>query len=76
MAFACRMPLAEPFAMIQRGAERNIRVTDDEVCHAICIYHEDTHNMAEGAAAGLRGINKKNADYRKQKVAVIIERSN
>ena len=37
---ACRMPLAESFAMIQRGAERIIRVTDDEVCHAIRIYHE------------------------------------
>lgn len=37
---ACRMPLAESFAMIQHGAERIIRVTDDEVCHAIRIYHE------------------------------------
>ncbi|BBQ78943.1 serine/threonine dehydratase [Raoultella ornithinolytica] len=74
---ACRIPLAESFAMIQRGAERIIRVTDDEVCHAIRIYHEDTHNMAEGAgAAGLAGLIKERRLQKNKKVAVILSGAN
>lgn len=74
---ACRMPLAESFAMIQAGAERIVRVTDDEICHAIRIYHEDTHNMTEGAgAAGLAALMKERTLQKDKKVAVILSGAN
>lgn len=74
---ACRMPLAESFAMIKAGAERIVRVTDDEICHAIRIYHEDTHSMAEGAgAAGLAALIKERALQKDKKVAVILSGAN
>jgi threonine dehydratase len=74
---ACRMPLAESFTMIQRCAERIIRVTDDEISHAIRIYHEDTHNMTEGAgAAGLAGLIKERTLQKNKKVAVILSGAN
>jgi threonine dehydratase len=48
---ACRVPMAEPLDIIRAGAARVLRVSDDEVKAAIRAYHEDTHNLAEGAAA-------------------------
>jgi threonine dehydratase len=48
---ATRIPNPEAFAMYSKGVARVIRVSDDEIAEAIRIYHEDTHNMAEGAGA-------------------------
>lgn len=56
---ACRVPQADAFAMIKAGADRIIKVSDDEIAEAIRILHTDTHNMAEGAgAAALAGLLK------------------
>ncbi len=48
---ATRIPHPDAFAIYAKGAARVVRVSDDEVAEAIRIYHEDTHNMAEGAGA-------------------------
>lgn len=48
---ACRAPWDEPLQMIRKGAERIVRVTDDEIAEAMRIYYTDTHNVAEGAGA-------------------------
>ncbi len=48
---ACRVPMPEALEIIRRSAARIIRVGDAEVAAAIRAYHEDTHNMAEGAGA-------------------------
>ena len=48
---ATRVPNAEAFAIIRRGAARIVQVSDDEVAEAIRLYWSDTHNLAEGAGA-------------------------
>ena len=48
---ATRQPDPDAFAIIRAGAARIVRVSDPEVAEAIRIYHEDTHNLAEGAGA-------------------------
>ncbi len=48
---ACRTPVAEALSVIVAGAERVVVVTDDEIAHAIRVYYEDTHQLAEGAGA-------------------------
>jgi threonine dehydratase len=48
---AVRVPKAEAVALIKQGAERIVQVTDGEVAAAVRAYFEDTHNLAEGAAA-------------------------
>lgn len=54
---AVRVPMPEVIEILRRGADRIIRVDDWEVTDAIRAYHEDTHNIAEGAgAAALAGL--------------------
>ncbi len=48
---ACRVPDAGALAIILAGAARVVRVSDAEVEAAVRAYHEDTHNLAEGAGA-------------------------
>lgn len=48
---ACRVPMPEALEIIRAGAARILRVGDAEISAAIRAYHEDTHNMAEGAGA-------------------------
>ncbi|MGJ4858782.1 threonine dehydratase [Labrys sp. La1] len=48
---AVRVPRADALEIIRRGADRIVTVSDDEVRLAMRAYHEDTHNLAEGAAA-------------------------
>jgi threonine dehydratase len=48
---ACRVPHEEALAIMRRGAERIVRVSEDEIAHAMRACFEDTHNVAEGAGA-------------------------
>jgi len=48
---ACRVPDAHALEIIARGAARIARVSDAEIEAAVRAYHEDTHNLAEGAGA-------------------------
>jgi threonine dehydratase len=48
---ATRIPDADAFALIRKGASRIVQVTDDEIAAAIRAYWTDTHNLAEGAGA-------------------------
>jgi threonine dehydratase len=48
---ATRIPDADAFALIWKGAARIVQVSDDEVAAAIRAYWTDTHNLAEGAGA-------------------------
>jgi threonine dehydratase len=47
---ACSTPVAEALEHILIGAERIVRVSDDEIEAAQRAYFSDTHNVAEGAA--------------------------
>jgi threonine dehydratase len=48
---ACRVPHEEALAIIREGAERIVRVREDEIAEAMRACFEDTHNVAEGAGA-------------------------
>ena len=74
---ACRQPLPEALAMITQGAARVIRVTDRQIAQAIGVYHETTHNTAEGAgAAALAGLIKEQPEQQGRRVAVILSGAN
>jgi threonine dehydratase len=48
---ACRVPDLDALAIILKGAERIVQVTDGQIMAAMRHYYTDTHNVAEGAGA-------------------------
>ena len=48
---ATRVPDGNALAIIMKGAARIVVVSDDEIAAAARAYWQDTHNLAEGAAA-------------------------
>ncbi len=74
---ACRIPVPEAFEIVREHAARIVRVSDEDIAEAMRIYHEDTHNTAEGAgAAGLAALIKERERQRGRKVAVILSGAN
>ncbi|WP_368491667.1 threonine dehydratase [Pseudomonas sp. Hg5Tf] len=74
---ACRLPVPEAFEIVQQHAARIVRVSDEEIAQAMRIYHEDTHNTAEGAgAAGLAALMQERERQHGRKVAVILSGAN
>lgn len=74
---ACRMPQPQALDIVRQGAARIVRVSDDEIAQAIRIYHEDTHNTAEGAgAAGLAALHQELGRQKGRRVAVILSGAN
>jgi len=74
---ACRQPQPDALAIIAKGAARVIRVSDRDIAHAIRVYHETTHNTAEGAgAAALAGLIKEQPQQQGRRVAVILSGAN
>jgi threonine dehydratase len=74
---ACSTPNPEALEHILAGAERIIRVTDEEVAAAMRAYFSDTHNVAEGAAgAGLAAILQERAAVAGQRIGVVFTGGN
>lgn len=74
---ACRMPQPEALEIIRAGATRIVRVDDDEIRQAMRIYHEDTHNLAEGAgAAALAALIQEREINRGERAAVVLSGAN
>jgi threonine dehydratase len=48
---ACRTPNDEALAVILRGVERVVRVSEEQIRRAMRCYYSATHNLAEGAGA-------------------------
>lgn len=48
---ACRVPVDDAVALINRWAERVVTVSDDKIRAAMRHYFTNTHNVAEGAGA-------------------------
>jgi threonine dehydratase len=70
---AVRVPSAEALAIIAKGAERIVTVSDDEIAAAMRIYFHDTHNVAEGAgAAPLAALIQEKDAVKGQRVGVIL----
>ncbi|WP_060510383.1 threonine dehydratase [Pseudomonas sp. NBRC 111124] len=74
---ACRVPHPDAFALVREHAARIVRVTDSEVAEAMRIYHETTHNTAEGAgAAALAALLQERKRQAGKRVAVVLSGAN
>ena len=74
---ATRVPDAEAFDIIHKGASRIVEVTDDEIGAAIRAYWTDTHNLAEGAgAAALAAALQEKTKLRGKRVGLILSGGN
>lgn len=70
---ATRQTDPDALAMILAGATRVIEVSEAEIAEAIRVYHEDTHNLAEGAgAAALAGLIRERDLRQGQRCGVIL----
>ena len=74
---ACRAPDAEAVKIICGGADRVVRIEEDEFLGAMADYFVDTHNIAEGAAGGpLAGLLKERDQMAGKKVGLILSGGN
>lgn len=73
---AVRVPVAEALEAILAGAERIVRVSDDEVKAAIRDLYRCTHNLAEGAGAAAFAALLKDGERKGSRAAVILSGGN
>jgi threonine dehydratase len=74
---ACRVPIAEAVAHINRGAERIVAVSEAEIMAAMRHYFTDTHNVAEGAgAAPLAALLKERDKLAGKRVGLVLSGGN
>ncbi|MCO7515828.1 threonine dehydratase [Pseudomonas guariconensis] len=74
---ACRVPHPDAFALVQAHAARIVRVDDREIAAAMRLYHEATHNTAEGAgAAALAALIQERERQAGKRVAVVLSGAN
>jgi threonine dehydratase len=74
---ACRTPVAEALEIISKGAERVVEVTDEDVQAAMRAIYDDTHNVAEGAAAAaLAAVLQERELIAGQRIAIVLTGAN
>ena len=74
---ACRTPVPAALETIRAGAARVVEVTDDEIEAAMRAIYDDTHNVAEGAAASTLAALFKDRDLaRGREVAIVLTGAN
>jgi threonine dehydratase len=74
---ACRTPVDEALATIRAGIDRLVEVTDDEIEAAMRAIYDDTHNVAEGAAASsLAALLQERDRVRGKDVAIVLTGAN
>ena len=74
---ACRVPVPDAVARINRGAARIVEVSDGEIEAAMRHYFTDTHNVAEGAgAAPLAAALKERARIAGKKIGLVLSGGN
>jgi threonine dehydratase len=67
----------DALAIIRRGAERVVEVTDDEIEAAMRAIYDDTHNVAEGAgASGLAAVLSERGRLRGKTVGFVLTGAN
>ena len=72
---ACRVPAPDAMAIINRGAARIVRVSDDEIADAVRLLYSSTHNVAEGAGAAACAAARKES-IRGKRTAVVLTGGN
>jgi len=74
---ACRVPMAEPLAIVRKGAARVVEVSEAEIAEAMRTLFQLTHNVAEGAgAAALAALTQERARQAGKRVGVILSGGN
>jgi threonine dehydratase len=73
---AVRVPVPAALTIIRAGAERIVRVTDDEVKAAVRYYYSDTHNLIEGAGAAPLAALLKDSEKKGRRFALIASGGN
>jgi len=74
---AVRGPDAEALAMILKGADRIVQVSDADVMEAMRAYYSDTHQIAEGAgAASLAALMQERERLKGRRVGLILTGGN
>jgi len=74
---ATSSPMEEGFEIIKHGAERIVKVSDQQIAEAMYQYYKFTHNLAEGAGAtALAALNKEKQLMAGKKVGVILTGGN
>jgi threonine dehydratase len=74
---AVRVPSAEAFEIIRRGADHLVEVSDDEIAEAMRVLYADTHTLAEGAgAAAFAALTKERDSLRGRKAAAVVSGQN
>jgi len=74
---ACRVPVPDAVATVNRGAERVVAVSEDAIRAAIVHYFTDTHNLAEGAgAAALAALLKERDAMAGKRVGLVLSGGN
>ena len=74
---AVRIPNPDAVAQIRKGADRIVRVAEDEIASAMRSLFYATHNVAEGAgAAAYAGLLKERSRMQGKRVAVILSGGN
>jgi len=74
---ATRQPDADAVAIINKGAERIVEVSESEIAEAIRLIYRATHNVAEGAgAAALAALTKERVTMRGKRIGLILSGGN
>jgi len=74
---AVRVPDEAALAVIRRGAERIVEVSDDDIAEAIRIYFSDTHTLTEGAgAASLAALMKEREWMQGRRIGLVLSGQN
>jgi threonine dehydratase len=74
---ACRTPNPKAMEAIWENVDRIIEVSDDEIAAAMRALYQDTHNLAEGAAAAaLAGALKEKGSHNGGRIGVILTGGN
>jgi len=74
---ACRRPNAAAMEIIWKNVARFIEVTEDQIESAMRAIYQDTHNLAEGAAAAaLAGAIREQEQNRGERIGVVLTGGN
>jgi threonine dehydratase len=74
---ACRRPNQDALDIIFANVARIVEVSDAEIADAMCVYHQDTHNIAEGAgAAALAAALREKSSLQGKRAGIILTGGN
>jgi threonine dehydratase len=74
---ACRIPVQEALEVILKHVDRFVEVSEDEIGSAMRAIYEDTHNVAEGAAAAaIAAVLKEREAVRGKRVGAVLTGGN